>query len=108
MAPPLSRILTRVAYGATQLPRVAWYVGHGFALGQISAAGGREQSAAAPRRAHPDAPMPDRNRIYADMAGLFLQDLANVEAGIYPLPADDDGSWLTWIRRSRLFFDELP
>jgi len=108
MALPLSRIFTRVAYGATQLPRVAWYVGHGLALRQLSAAAVREQGATAPRRAHTDAPVPDRDRIYADMAALFLQDLANVEAGIYPLPADHDGSWLTWIRRSRLFFEDLP
>jgi hypothetical protein len=42
------------------------------------------------------------------MAKLFLQDLANVEAGIYPLPADHDGSLVDLIRRSRLFFDDLP
>ncbi len=108
MAPPLSRVLTRVAYGATQLPRVAWYVGHGLALRHLSAAANRQQDTTAPPRAHTGAPVPDRNRIYADMAALFLQDLANVEAGIYPLPADHDGSWLTWIRRSRLFFEDLP
>jgi hypothetical protein len=28
----------------------------------------------------------------ADMAALLRQDLANVEAGIYPVPADHDGS----------------
>jgi hypothetical protein len=43
-----------------------------------------------------------------DMARLFLQDLANVEAGVYPLPADHDGSLLTLINRSRLFFEDLP
>jgi SAM-dependent methyltransferase len=42
------------------------------------------------------------------MATLFLQDLSNVEAGIYPLPADHDGSPLVSIRRSQLFFDDLP
>jgi hypothetical protein len=42
------------------------------------------------------------------MARLFLQDLANVEACIYPLPADHDGSLLTLINRSRLFFEDLP
>jgi ubiquinone/menaquinone biosynthesis C-methylase UbiE len=36
------------------------------------------------------------------------QDLANVEAGIYPLPADHDGSLLTVLDRSRLFFRDLP
>ena len=29
MSDPLSRLITRAAYGATQLPRVAWYLGHG-------------------------------------------------------------------------------
>ena len=42
------------------------------------------------------------------MAKLFLQDLANVEAGIYPFPADHDGSLFALIRRSRMFFDDLP
>jgi ubiquinone/menaquinone biosynthesis C-methylase UbiE len=53
-------------------------------------------------------PVPDRNQIYADMADLFLQELANVEAGIYPLPVDHDGSLATLLRRSRLFFEDLP
>jgi hypothetical protein len=42
------------------------------------------------------------------MAKLFLQDLANVESGIYPLPEDHDGSLFTLIDRSRLFFADLP
>lgn len=108
MAAPLSRLFTRVAYGATQLPRVAWYVGHGLALRRLSETAARSEGRKTPRRARTGAPVPDRNSVYADMAALFLQDLANVEAGIYPLPADHDGSWLTSIRRSRLFFADLP
>jgi ubiquinone/menaquinone biosynthesis C-methylase UbiE len=42
------------------------------------------------------------------MATLFLQDLANVEAGIYPLPEDHDGSLPMLLNRSRLFFEDLP
>jgi hypothetical protein len=42
------------------------------------------------------------------MAKLMFQDLANVEAGIYPVPADHDGSLLTLLNRSRLFFEDLP
>jgi hypothetical protein len=55
-----------------------------------------------------DEPVPDRSRIYADMAKLFLQDLSNVESGIYPLPEDHDGSPFKLIARSRLFFADLP
>ena len=36
MSNPLSRFATRVAYGASQLPRVAWYVGHSLALRRLS------------------------------------------------------------------------
>ena len=60
-----------------------------------------------PPRAHTNSPVPDRKRLYADMAILLQQDLANIEAGLYPLPADHDGSLLTLLHRSRLFFNDL-
>src|ERR1700719_1437272 len=53
-------------------------------------------------------PAPNQGRIYADMLALLRQDLANVEAGIYPLPADHDGSLAMLLNRSRLFFEDLP
>jgi ubiquinone/menaquinone biosynthesis C-methylase UbiE len=96
-----------MAYGMRQLPRVAWYLGHGLALRRLAQAA-RSDGTKAPRRVHTDAPVPGRSEIYADMARLFLQDLANVEAGIYPLPADHDGSLFTVVNRSRLFFEDLP
>src|ERR1700730_11850838 len=33
---PLSRLATRAAYGASQLPRIAWYLGHGLAMTRIA------------------------------------------------------------------------
>ena len=108
MSNPLSRIVLRVAYGASQLPRVAWYVGHGLAVRRLAEAAQRRNGGSARPRPHTDAPVPDRRRLYADMATLLQQDLANVEAGIYPLPADHDGSLSTLLERSRLFFEDLP
>jgi len=108
MPAPASRMITRVAYGIGQLPRLAWYLGHGLALRRLAEAARESQGAKTPRRIHVNAPVPGRNRLYADMAELFLQDLANVEAGIYPVPADHDGSLLTLLNRSRLFFEDLP
>jgi len=84
MGSPLSRLVTRVAYGARQLPRVAWFVGHSLALRQLSEVAQRQEGRKARRRPRTDLPVPERNQIYADMAALFRQDLANVEAGIYP------------------------
>jgi ubiquinone/menaquinone biosynthesis C-methylase UbiE len=108
MADPLSLFATRLAYGARQLPRVAWYVGHGMVMRRLSAAQRRRAGASSRPPARTDRPVPDRSRLYADMASLFRRDLANVEAGIYPMPADHDGSWPTVLARSRLFFSDLP
>src|SRR5262245_38503989 len=108
MGTPFSDLVTRLAYGARQLPRVAWYVGHSLALRQLSEAARQQERQRARHHPHTDLPVPDRNQIYKDMAALFMQDLANIEAGIYPLPFDHDGSLATLLRRSRLFFEDLP
>jgi ubiquinone/menaquinone biosynthesis C-methylase UbiE len=106
--PSLAQAVTRLAYGARQLPRTAWYIGHSLVLRELADTIGLEEGRKAKRRFHTDAPVPDRTHIYADMAKLFLKDLANVEAGIYPLPSDHDGSLFTLVRRSQTFFDDLP
>ena len=108
MSNPFSRVTTRVAYGASQLPRIAWYVGHSLAVRRLSETAPRRNDNKMRPRAHTNSPVPDRKRLYADMAILLQQDLANIEAGLYPLPADHDGSLLTLLHRSRLFFEDLP
>jgi ubiquinone/menaquinone biosynthesis C-methylase UbiE len=105
---PASSLVTRMAYCVSQLPRVAWYVGHGLMLRRVSKAARRRDGGKSRPRLRVDGAVPDRSQIYSDMAKLFLQDLANVESGIYPLPEDHDGSLLTLIARSRLFFADLP
>jgi ubiquinone/menaquinone biosynthesis C-methylase UbiE len=108
MSHPLARLVTRAAYVATQLPRVAWYVGHGEAMDRLRQQAVRRTPKSTRPRAHTDAPVPKRSRVFADMGVLFQRDLANVEAGIYPLPADHDGSIATLLNRSWLFFEDLP
>ncbi|MGH6937030.1 MAG: class I SAM-dependent methyltransferase [Methylocella sp.] len=108
MTSSLSRLATRAAYGAKQLSRVAWYIGHSVALRRLSEEAQLREGESTRPRPHTDAPTPDRKRLYEDMTHLFQRDLANVEAGIYPLPADHDGSLATLLNRSRLFFEDLP
>jgi hypothetical protein len=89
MGDPLSRLATRVAYAARQLPRMAWYAGHLYVMRRLAERQEGERDAASPK------PEPDRRldrRLEDDMMALVEQDLANVEAGIYPVPADHDGS----------------
>ena len=76
MSSPLSRLITRAAYGATQLPRMAWYIGHGLAMRRMSGRAGQRDHGTTRSRPHTELPVPDRNRLYADMATPLLQDLA--------------------------------
>jgi len=36
MAGPLAQFTTRIAYGARQLPRVAWYAGHSLVMRRLA------------------------------------------------------------------------
>src|SRR5262249_28313756 len=69
MSDPLSRLAMRVAYGASQLPRVAWYVGHNLAMRRLSEEARQREGSTRPR-ARTDRPVPDRGRLYADMGAL--------------------------------------
>lgn len=105
MSHPLSRLATRVAYASRQWPRLAWYSGHLYVMRRLADEHRRrEGERAQPRRSNPRL----EQRLEADMAALIERDVANVEAGIYPLPADHDGSLFTILDRSRLFFRDLP
>ena len=106
MSHPVSQLPTRVAYLSRQLLRMAWYAGHLYIVRRLAAEVRRRESndAQSKPRSHPGV----QKRLDADIATLLAQDLANVEAGIYPLPSDRDGSLFTMLDRSRLFFRDLP
>ena len=107
MMEPYSGFALRTAYRVRQLPRIAWYVGHGLAMRRMAERARQDEGSIRPR-ARPDKPVPGQERLAADMADLLRRDFANVEAGIYPLPRDHDGPLRTLLRRSLLFFGDLP
>jgi ubiquinone/menaquinone biosynthesis C-methylase UbiE len=106
MSDPLTRLATRISYASSQVPRMAWFAGHLYVIRKLAERfhepGG--ESASAKPRSDPRI----EKRLNADRIALLERDLANVEAGIYPLPVDHDGSLLTLLDRSRLFFRDLP
>ena len=106
MSRPVSQLATRIAYLSRQLPRMAWYAGHLYVMRRLADELRRRESKDAQPKPRP---LPGvQRRLDADMAALLAEDLANVEAGIYPLPSDHDGSLVTVLDRSRLFFRDLP
>lgn len=99
----LQRLATRAAYALTQGPRVAWYMGQGLAMKRLRAVA---KSARAP--ATTSFTLPGERKMRAALIDLFLRDLANVEAGLYPMPRDRDGTLVQQLARARAFFADLP
>jgi ubiquinone/menaquinone biosynthesis C-methylase UbiE len=85
---------------------MAWYAGHLYIMRRLSEQVQQQEGERA--RPKPRSDPRIEQRLNADVMALLNQDLANVEAGIYPLPADHDGSLLTLFERSLLFFRDLP
>lgn len=71
-------------YAAAQALRVAWYAGH-YAIMR-----GRAGETTPPGEIPyaPKAAAPDPRRVRTALLDLFSQDLANIEAGLYPAPRD--------------------
>lgn len=97
------RVVARAAYAARQAARVAWFMGHGLVMRQL-----RQRASRPPVTPRTRLPVPSNERILADMARLFARDLANVEAGIYPMPRDGDGPPAMRLARSGAFLADLP
>ena len=106
MSDPLSRLAIRIGYAARQLPRMAWYTGQLYLTRLLAEQASHQYGEGARPKSRSDPRLDER--LNADMWALLEQDLANIEAGIYPVPADHDGSLLTLLDRSRLFFRDLP
>lgn len=113
--PNFGRLSKRIAYGANQATRVAWYTGHSLLMRRIV----RAMSASSPSsngktsdgqkdQKNDDRPFPSMQKLLAGVAELMRRDLAHVEEGLYPLPKDDDGGLVERLKKSRLFFRELP
>ncbi|MCT8970250.1 class I SAM-dependent methyltransferase [Microbaculum marinisediminis] len=107
MATAIERIGLRAGYGLRQGPRIAWYLAHGYAMGRLRRMA-EEKHPDARRQSSATKPTPNRDRLWRDLAALFARDLANVEAGIYPMPNDHDGALPERFDRSRAFFLDLP
>jgi ubiquinone/menaquinone biosynthesis C-methylase UbiE len=104
----LERFANRAAFAVRQSGRVAWYAGHGAVMRRMVRR--LEAEPDAPRRepVRPSKPVPGIRRLLADVAALLARDLANAEAGLYPMPKDEDGGLADMLAQSRAFFRDVP
>ena len=89
-----------MAFNAAQTARIGWFFGQKL----LAARMGRPVRLPEALR---ERPMPDRQRLLADLRALVEQDWRNIEAGYYAPPADGLGKPLEEIRRALDFFADL-
>jgi len=90
----------RLAFDAAQAARVAWFFGQKLLAARVS----RPVPLPEPLRGRP---MPDKQRILADLWTLIEQDWRNIEAGYYARPKEDLGSPFDAMRGAIDFFTDL-
>ncbi|MEM1284649.1 MAG: methyltransferase domain-containing protein [Pseudomonadota bacterium] len=106
-ASPFSALARRVRYVARQGSRVGWYAGQAYRMRRLQRAAYDLDPTLKPDLTMPDKPVPGVRDLLRGIAGLAARDLANVEAGLYPQPADQE-SWRERLRNARAFFDDVP
>ncbi|SEP68798.1 Ubiquinone/menaquinone biosynthesis C-methylase UbiE [Faunimonas pinastri] len=102
------RWATRLSFAARQGSRVAWYAGQGVAMRRMVRRIDKEAPDQRPKIRPPTTPVPNLQRLLRDVAALMKRDLANVEAGLYPMPQDEEGGLAGLLARSRAFFRDVP
>lgn len=102
----LNRWARRARFAAGSMGRMAWYGAHRYATRRIDRRIGEEFPQFSIER--PSLPVPSERRMLADMARLQARDLANVEAGHYPMPVGEPEGLAGLLRRMRLFYADVP
>lgn len=106
--PGLQTWTRRARFGLSQGARMAWYSAHSAAMKRIAARVGSTLPGEPPEMTKPTGPVPSQRRMLADIAKLLARDLANMEAGLYPMPNDEPDGLSGLLQRSRRFLADVP
>ncbi len=96
----MANTFDRLAFEAAQMARIGWYFGQKLLAARLT------RPVPVPQRLR-RRPIPDRQRLVADLWRLVEQDWHNIAAGIYAAPEDWRGNPLAGLRRAADFFADL-
>ena len=103
----LQRLATRARYIASQGSRVTWYAGQAYRMRQMQRRAVARDPSLKPDIAAPTGKVPGVPDLLRDVAALCARDLANIEAGLYPAPREEEG-WAQRFADARAFFKDAP
>lgn len=105
---PVERIALRTRFAVAQAARVGWYATTSIASTRLAERVGRRLPPAGRPTITAPAGIPDRAVLLRDVRALLARDLENVEAGLYPMPADEPGGILGMVERRARFLADVP
>lgn len=103
----LSKLATRARYIARQGTRVGWYAGQAYRMRQMQRRAVERDPSLKTDVKPPQTDVPGVPELLRGVAALSARDLANIEAGLYPAPREDE-RWVDRIRDARAFFADAP
>jgi len=105
---PVERAALRAEYSVRQAARVGWYAAQSMAGTRVARRVGRDLPAPPAIRIEAPGGIPDRPVLLGHVRRLLARDLANVEAGIYPMPDDEPGGLAALIERRARYLADIP
>lgn len=103
----LSKLATRARYVARQGTRVGWYAGQAYRMQRLQRRAVKRDPTLKTDVKPPQTKVPGLPELLRGVAALSARDLANIEAGLYPAPREDE-RWTDRIRDARAFFADAP
>lgn len=105
---PVERLALRTRFSIAQAARVGWYASQRAAGTRLANRTARDlPKLPAPTITAP-AGLPTRAELLARVRELLARDLANVEAGLYPLPVDEPDGLGGLLERAMLYLRDVP
>ncbi len=105
---PVERFAMRARFGLAQAARVGWYASQNAAAMRVSREAGRDLPPAPKPVIDAPAGIPNRAALLKHVRKLLVRDLANVEAGLYPMPVDEPDGLKGLLERRDMYLKDVP
>ncbi|UOM33327.1 class I SAM-dependent methyltransferase [Acuticoccus sp. I52.16.1] len=105
---PVERFALRARFGLAQAARVGWYASQNAAGVRVGREAGRDLPPPPKPVIEAPAGIPDRATLLRHVRKLLVRDLANVEAGLYPMPTDEPDGLRGLLARRDMYLRDIP